>query len=619
VAQFSQWWKAKKGEVHKDLTANLQFLDEEQSFRSAENLRYARLYGNLDIQGLTALSYSRTQTSSLENRVTVNIIQSCVDTSEAKIASKRPKPMFLTERGNFKAKQQAKKLNKFMQGIFYDAKVYQKTPFAFRHAAVFGTGIVHVHSAEGKICVENVMPDEIKVDDADGYYGNPQTLYRQKAVPRTLLMALYPEHKAVIEGLPTLQWNNNTVVNMHADQVALAEAWHLPVMEGKEIVAPGRHVMCVSTLDLLDEPWERPRFPFAKMDWNPRLWGYWAQGIAETLMGKQVEINRLLRHIQQAHYFCSNPIWMKEKGAKIIDAHLNNAIGNILTYSGTKPSLEVFSAVAPELYNHLMWLIQTSYEEVGITQLSASGKNPFGANASGKALVTYNDMETERFMRVGQRWENFHMDISDLILDEAHDLYKTRKVNLSTMVNDGAYAESIKFSDVNLSESKYIMQCFPVSALSSTPSAKLAEVTELTSAGFIEKDDAMELLDYPDLDSFRGLKFSKRKLIERVLEQMVSDGEYTPPEPFWDLAYALDYAQNYYNLSKLDNVPEERLELIRTFIEQVVDMSQPQEQPAPEMPTMDLGLEDIGMGIEQPIEPGMEMPIEAPIETQPVV
>lgn len=604
-------------EAHAAVVETVGTLRADQGYRHTQNLRNARLYGNVDTLGLSAFTFNRSQSGNNDNRVTMNVIQSCIDTCGAKIASKRPKPMFLTEEGDFDAQTKAKKLNKFVDGLFYDTGIYPKTSLCFKDAGVLGDGMFKVYSQHGRIVGERVFPDEITVDDNDGIYGAPRNFYQQKAIPRSELAAAYPKYKDVIAGLDAMKSEDGLLVSEHADQVMVVEAWRLPITgeeRGKvKVIEAGRHIIAIKGATFVDEEWNRTRFPFAKLPFNPKLLGYWSQGIAEILTGKQIEINKTLRNIQTAQYFCSSPIWMVEKGSKVLPGHINNDIGNILNFTGMPPELRVFQSTHPEIYQHLMWLIQSSYEEIGVSQLSANSQNPLGANASGKALSTFNDFETERFAQIGQQWEQFHMDIATLFIEEAKDLYKNKNVNLAVKADNGAFIETIKFSEIDLTESKYVMKVWPVSAFSSTPAAKMQEVTEAVNSQLIDPETAMDLLDFPDLQNKLSLRQSKKKLIEKICERMVEKGEYMPAEPFMDLTYAMDYAQNYYNLSKMHNVPEERLELLRRFMSQcemILGAAQPgQEDLSAEVPAEDIlaseGMDETGLPMEEQFDPEM--------------
>jgi hypothetical protein len=90
------WNKSPKNQVHNDVFSYVAHLDKQQSYKSADNLRFARLYGNYEILGLDAYSYTRVETSyNVSHRVTLNIVQSMVDTVVSKITKNKPKPTFL--------------------------------------------------------------------------------------------------------------------------------------------------------------------------------------------------------------------------------------------------------------------------------------------------------------------------------------------------------------------------------------------------------------------------------------------------------------------------------------------------------------------------------------------
>jgi len=93
----SKWWLASKNDLYQELFAYVNNLDSKQQYRSADNLRFARLYGNFDYYGLNALNYYRVEASySVTNRVTLNVVQSMVDTVVSKITKNKPKATFLT-------------------------------------------------------------------------------------------------------------------------------------------------------------------------------------------------------------------------------------------------------------------------------------------------------------------------------------------------------------------------------------------------------------------------------------------------------------------------------------------------------------------------------------------
>lgn len=581
-------WYKEKSEVHNKLFPLIRKVRENQTYRRAENLMWARLYGNVDIMGLTPTTYSRPNPVANGARPKFNVVASCIDTLSAKISKNRPRAFFLTDGGDWSLQRKAKKLQKFIDGQFHETGTYQETDKAFIDAGTFGTGLVKVFSIDGKIIVERVIPDEVIVDDAEAIYGKPRNLYQGKAVDRDFLIDLFPKFKSQIMDLPKVDDEYAYYNVTDADYVEVVEAWHLKSTDKSK---DGRHAISIQNADLVMEEWNRDRFPFAKLTFKDRLAGWYGQGIAEVTMGTQVAINRILRNNDISQYLHAAAAWLVEENSAVVSAHLNNDIGHIIKYRGIPPELKTWAAAHPEMYNQITVHIQRAYEEVGISQLSAASQKPQGLD-SGKAIREYNDIESERFIKLGQKWEQFHLDITDLMIDEGREIAKTNK-DFSVISRNGQFVERINWKDVDMSRDKYQMQTFPTSSLPRTPGAKMQYVTEMQNAGYVDPETAQELLDMPDIEQYSNLKFSARRVVRDAVEKMVEDGEYIAPEPFQDLQYSINYAQMYYNYAKLHGAPEESLELLRRYMEQANTMVKAL-NPQPQMP--------------------MEMPVEAPIE-----
>ena len=57
------------------------------------------------------------------------------------------------------------------------------------------------------------------------------------------------------------------------------------------------------------------------------------------------------------------------------------------------------------------------------------------------------------------------------------------------------------------------------------------------------------------------------KNLERIIEKMMDEGEYFPPEPYQNLENCLRKTQQAYLLYKVQGAPDDRLELLRQFME----------------------------------------------------
>ena len=250
---------------------------------------------------------------------------------------------------------------------------------------------------------------------------------------------------------------------------------------------------------------------------------------------------------------------------------INNDIASFVKYTGKQPIFHTPQAMAPDVYNHLWNLVQKAYEITGISQLSAQSQKPAGLN-SGAAIREYQDVESDRFQIVGQRYETTFLDAARIVIDMTKDLAKKGKVIVKVESDSGM--KTINFKDVNLDETKYLMRMFPTSILPTQPAGKLQKVTELVQAGFVDKETALDLLDFPDIKAATDKALAPRRVIIKMLDKIINEGVYESPEPFMNLALAERIALDTYLYARSKNVDEERLELVRRFIDDVQSLKQ---------------------------------------------
>lgn len=574
-----RWWLAEKDLLPSAVMTQVANIIQADRGRIESYNTYAKLYGTWTPTFWNGyqLANSGKPTAPMRDRLTYNIVQSCIDTLVARIAQNKPKPMFLTEAGDSKVQRKAKKLDQFCYGLFYQNDMYKKGPKAFRDACIYGEGIVQPYYENGKISYDRVLPYELLVDYLESHYGPESTrsLHRIKNIDRTELAEAFPEYReAVFNMTGTNQFisaSNRSV----ADTVTVVESWRLPV--GSKT---GRHTIVTEQAVLLDEDYEEDFFPFAIMRYSPRLYGFYAQGMAEQLVPIQVEINRTLISVQRSLYLGGTHKIFVKNGSRVIKSHFDNLIGTILEYAGdTAPQYVVPQLVQPEIYSHLENMIQKGYQLPGVSQLSASNQKPLGID-SGKALRAIDDIQVQRFQTVAQSYEQFFVDLAKITVSVARKAYEEDK-GLSVKVPGKRFIETIDWKDVDMDDDEFQLQIYPVSKLPNDPEGRLQTIQEMMQAGLITPEAGKRLLDYPDLEAEENLSNSSLDYLHKILDKMTDDGEYTPPEPFDNLQEARKLALEYYALGKLNNLDEDKMELLRTFMKQIDMLLSPSPTGAP--------------------------------------
>lgn len=573
----SHWYKEEYNK-HEALFGYLKTLENEQSYISSNNLRHLRLYSESEYNSLSSFTYARVEPALVtQNRVTFNVVQSMIDTAVSKITKNKPRPYFLTDGGNWSLKRKAQKLTQFIDGAFYITDYYRKSTTAFKHACIWGTGALKIYRQDNELKLENVLIEEIVVDQKESFYGQPRQIHQKKWINREVLKAMFPKKSTAIDmAISNLTEFGNQQENK-ADMVLVVESWKLRSGKNKK---DGLHGIYISNETLFEEIWTKDYFPFVFFKWNESPIGFFGEGIAKQLTGIQLEMNKILRTIQVSMHLVSVPKLFVEASSKIVASHLNNKIGGIIKYAGTPPTEGKLGTIPPDLFNHLDRLYQRAFSIIGISQLSAQAQKPQGLN-SGKALRAYNDIETERFTSVGQDYQNAALQAAKQMIDVIKEIAEETG-NFSVNSPGSKFLSKIDWKDVELSETDYIMQCFPISALSQEPAARMQEVQELIQSGMIDKANGLKLLDYPDLRSYYDMVNAGTDAIEQQIELMVDKQEYSSPEPYMNLPQALVTVQNAYLKYKVEGAPEETLELFRRYMDEVNELLAQASAPTPE-------------------------------------
>lgn len=576
--QGFKWWQAgSKKELADQILSTVAFLKEQQQFRYRQASIYARLYSNRPIFNFLGTSMQKANQSNAlpMDRPTMNVIQSCVDTLVSRVTQSKPKPTFLTDNGNYKNRSLAKQMNSFINGEFYQTKAYELGALQLRDACVLGTGVLkYYETSDHRVGLDRVLAPELLVDPNDAYYGKPQQLFQLKLVDKGVLAQYFPEYRSMIQrsemGYPDAD-SDKTI----ADQIIVVEAWRLPSAKD---AGDGKHAIVCSAGAIVDEPYEHCDFPFVFLHYSPPMTGFWGQGLCEQLMGTQIEINKLLMTISQSINLVGVPRVFVEDGSKVVKAHLNNNIGSIVTYRGTKPIYEVAPCVPQELYAQLERLVGYAYQQSGISALAATAQKPAGLN-SGTAIRSYDDLQTDRFASLSRRVQNAYADLAygeirqAQVICEEQGSYETIYPN-----KDGV--NEIDLPDAKRLDDPFVIQCFDESSLPREPAGRKEWVVDMMKAGIYSPQEGRRLLGFPDTEQVDTLANAAEERILKILDEIIEDGKYTGPDPFMNLDMAEMYVTQYYNLYESKKLEESKAQKLRMFFTQIQDLKKASMPPA---------------------------------------
>lgn len=574
-AMLAEWWKADDDTaLAEQLCGTAAFLKTNQTYRMRQLAVDVRLYCGLAIYsyaGSNVAKMDKTRTLP-DDRPTFNLIQSATDTLVSRLSQNEPQPKFLTDGGDYKQRHMGQDLNRFILGEFYQVKAYPKAVKMLRDGIVMGTGALKAYEGDdGKVALDRVLITDLLTDDNDSLNGDPQQLIQLKLVDREKLLAKFDrkEQKIIEEAPQAYPDNAPDTGRTTADQVMVIEAWKLPSGSDPEAPGyiPGRHVIATPAGKLLDEPWLKPKFPFVFFNYSDPFLGYWAQGLATQLFGTQLALNRILYTITKAITLVGVPRVLQEKSSQVVSAHHNNEIGVIVKYTGKEPNYVVAPCNAPELYRERDKMIEYGYRQCGVSDMQATGEKPKGLD-SGEAIRSYDDVNSDRFSALSKKYDAVFIDLAYLITDIAMDIAK-RDGKYQTVYPNKDGTKEIDLPKMSFLKDPFIIQCFTESSLPRTPAGRTATITDQVQAGMLTLKEGRRLMRYQDLEQNEKLDNASEERIFQVLDRIVEDGKYTPPDGYMDLNLASDLTVKYINLYLAAKLEEDKADLLRLFFKQV--------------------------------------------------
>lgn len=563
-----RWWD-KTDNKHVKLFDAFRHVHGKDSTRRELDKRHMSLYGNLNILGFSPSEfYQRKDRSNLS----LNVIRAVSDTVVSQVARQKPRPVFLTDAGNRSLQRKAKLLTRFVEGQFYVSDLHQVAPRIMLDACVFGTGALKIYREGKKIRLERTFPAELFVDQAEGMYQTPRNLYQRKYVNKDVLKALFPDKKEEIDKIHPVSDRDGYMPDLQSigQMIEIIEAWHLPneveQKDGSLKPVGGKHIIGLENCILMEEDWYHTDFPFIFLRWSDALLGFWGQGLAEELCGLQVEINKILRKIQEAFHRLAVPWILVEQGSMIQKAHLNNDIGAVIPYRGTPPIVKPNQTMSGEVFAHLQWLYQRSFDHVGVSQMAAMGQKPSGTS-SGIAIQEAMEVQFGRFAIRVRSYEELHLEAARWVVRLGREIAEDYPDYTVVAARDRYTVENVPWDEVDLDEDAYVLKVFASSSLPQEPSGRIQKVIELINSGMIDVQKGRELLDFPDLEAEMALDRAASDNIERMIETILDEGKPMTPEPSSDLQLYIKRAQAAYEKAKtMGNVPPERLALLRGSI-----------------------------------------------------
>jgi hypothetical protein len=632
------WWEEKTAtKALAKVTRLFQHYADHDSERLSAYQGYASLYTNRDLQGnevsrryIEAFSPNLAEYS----RVPLNVMKVMIDAVHARLTRPAIAVDFLPAGGNQSLRRRSRQCTQFTNHQFHACDLRKQTSKVVLDALVYNLGCIKTvpHPKIDRVINDRVHPRDIFVDPLEtAATGKPTHLYQRMFVSRSRLKAMFPEAKKAIDkagqltdraSTEQLNQKHTGIDTSYYNLVEVVEAWKIPSWRG---AGDGAHCIFIDGQILESNEWVCEDFPFAFIRWkdDPNM-GFFGISLAEELVGLHFDINTSILHTEKAIEANPKPYILVPADGEVEEGSLGNVWGTIITHTGRAPQIVMPTSVPMDVVNYIEYQWQRALQ---VSRLVSMGlpESAGGAAQSGQAFQDIVDIQSTELSPTFSEVQGFLVRLAEQNL-VAGKLLNERKKEAGEgpykviLRKDRNTVEEIEWDliDLDPKQDSYVVQASPTSALSLTFGARLAEVKELISMGLIPLSRAFKLLDIPDLDSEMRLQNASLDFIERVMEEILDDGEYTEPEATMDLRLALKVAQKHINLAQSLKVPDDRVNMLYQFLGQVQALIK-EEQEATQMqaagmepgfaggpPALDItGMPPAAAPMQQPVQQGI--------------
>lgn len=571
-AKIEAWWDSSRSEKHCAESAwqLANRIYKQQETARAVNVRNLQLFVGTQMLGIFSPDILMTGSVLSSGELAFNIVRAVVLTASAIVARHKPRVQILTQGGSHKMRRRGKALTKYIDGIFYLTKTYEKTRQAFQDALVTHNGVIKVSRDGNRIVHDRVFVDEIGVDNYDALYGEPQVMFHQRLVPRDMVLARLEsgdtDRRNMVMKAP--QANKEKGENSTSDVILLREGWHVA---SKPDGDDGAHILFLEDGALTFERYSRNYHPLVPIRYSYRPRGWIGKSAVDDIVGMQYFMNEVLEDMQEG-LLKNKPRIGIESGSQINVEEINDVPFSFVEFSKTPPIPLVWPSTVPELMLFAETIKRWAFELHGLSQTTGLGRKQPGIE-SAQALMQFEEIQNERTRLVEEDFQNAHVEIALRDVDLAREIAADNggKFPINVPMGKGRY-QRINWSEVDMERDAYMMQAFPTSFLPHTPSGRLQTLETMMSLGLLGRDEAMMLLDYPDLESVTTLIRATIEHVDMQIENMLDENKSQQPSPFHDPVLAGRRVTQALLKAEADGYPDKNLELLRRYVTEVQKM-----------------------------------------------
>lgn len=539
-----------------------------------------------------------------------NIIAPAIDTLASEATEEDIRPRAVTVGGDYQLRDQARLLTQYFDAKWDEERVHDIIRAATLDAGIYGLGAIHCYRENPEdprndnATAKKVFPGYIFMDDISFGDGLPRELYISQPEDKYYLIKRFPKYKEEIMKADS----GNSIIYTHdrtTDRtVEVTYGYHLASTPG---ASDGFDVIAVRGQVLFFRRHSKRQFPVKFIRCIPPRHGFWGGFLTFRAAPSQIELNRVINRISfSMNNFAIPRVWISRQ-SQIVKKKITNAIGAVIEHDGPPPQFQTPSAMSTDVYAWTKVLEEFGYKGIGISELSVTSKKPAGLD-SAVAQREYNKLQTRRWIHLIRDIETAAEDIAREFMELETEISREYSGHsILSKAKDKTYKD-YKWSEINIDLSSVRCRVDNSSALPTSPGGKIQKLLEMVQLGVLSPKDFVRLGDVPDFDAVRRLLTASDDLLESIFNDMLAKGEYVSPEPGMDMEQGRIMATMMAYRAKLDGYPEERIAMLRTWIDESIALEGEIQEAAMEDAAARMQAAGESQGLQQQQPPNMETP-----------
>ncbi len=585
TAEDSQaWWLADKfsKEPHTLLVPYIEQLRSNQAGRF-ENMR--RLIAAYERGSRHRHRDEGDDTVLTDKTLSFNHARNGVDTVHCKWIKSQELPFAMTVGGGAIQRDRAKKLEKAIHGELKKNDWESIEEQASLDALVCSIGWGHVLHGQDTLTVDWVPAEDVLFDPAETRQKKPpRFIARRHFMDKYVALERWGQSNPDFFGTKTNRINKIRKCKLAKtgdtarDQLGtIIEVWAAYHVGSGGDAEDGAYAVVIDGATMEFADWDRDYLPLHPLVPFPRMRSLYGLSLMADFLPVQEEHDKLSGRIQKAHHRIGGTHLICAREANIDTRELSNEQGTAIDYdmtAGSDPVREFNpTPVNPQTYQYRDSLISEMYAAKGIPSMTATGQVAEGmAGASGVALESAEESVAERLLVPFRAKKRFLVGISWRIVEEARAMVENDPGYAVRHPGERRALGKIRWKDALLDRDTFDLDIDVVNALSKSPSARFAQLTEMLKSGGIQVEQFRRLFGIPDLEAENDVDLSDINIIDKVMDKIVIEGKALQPEPFDYLKLIIQRGRKFYNLCRDKEVPEDRLALLRDYVTRAKEM-----------------------------------------------